>query len=132
MVTGSGEGVPVVDESEALHPVAEAVPGVAVLLAESLVCRAPRVIRAATCSTRYRNVAISQVARSGSSANPRSLVQATRSIAVITILKAAVTCHAEHCESVVFVLFDLQPPQYWSQGDEMLVGPVHSTEELAH
>ena len=34
----------------------------------SLVCRALLLSRAATCSTRYRNVAISQVARSGSSA----------------------------------------------------------------
>jgi len=51
----------------------------------SLVCRALLLIRAATCSTRYRNVAISQVARSGSSVKPRSLDQATRSIAVITI-----------------------------------------------
>jgi hypothetical protein len=34
VVTGSGEGVPVVDQCESLHTVAEAVPGVAVLLAD--------------------------------------------------------------------------------------------------
>ena len=45
----------------------------------SLVCRALLLIRAATCRTRYRNVAISHVARSGSSAKPSSLDQATRS-----------------------------------------------------
>ena len=48
----------------------------------SLVCRALLLSRAATCSTRYRNVAISHVARSGSSVKPMSLDQATRSIAL--------------------------------------------------
>src|SRR5258705_5990510 len=49
------------------------------------ICRAPRVMRAATCRTRYRKVSISLLARSGWSLNPSSLVQATRSVAAMMI-----------------------------------------------
>src|SRR5690625_7958616 len=45
-------------------------------------CRAPRVRRAPTCSTAYLNLAISALARVGTSAKARSLVQAIKSIAV--------------------------------------------------
>src|SRR6476661_7231798 len=49
------------------------------------ICRAPRVMRAATCRTRYRKVSISLLARSGWFLNPSSLVQATRSVAAMMI-----------------------------------------------
>ena len=55
----------------------------------SRICRAPRVIRAATCRTRYRKVPISQVARSGCSAKPISLAQATKSVAAKMISSQA-------------------------------------------
>ena len=44
-------------------------------------CRAPRVIRAPTCSTRFRNVAISAWASTGVSVKPRISAQHTRSVA---------------------------------------------------
>lgn len=55
----------------------------------SRVCRALQVMRAATCRTRYRNVAISQRANSEWSVKPMVLVQAIRSIAAMMISSQA-------------------------------------------
>lgn len=53
------------------------------------ICRAPRVMRAATCRTRHRKVSISQLTRSGWSANPISFDQDTKSVAAKTICSHA-------------------------------------------
>jgi len=77
-------------------------PGVAIAGAQRQVesmrsrsCRALRVMRAAMCRTRYRNVSISQRARSGLSVNPMTLVQAIRSVAAMMISSQAALASKE-------------------------------------
>ena len=60
----------------------------------SRIWRALRVMRAATCSTRYRNVSISQVANPGWSVKPINFDQATRSVAARMISSQAVFASA--------------------------------------
>ena len=55
----------------------------------SRIWRALRVMRAATCRTRYRKVSISQVANPGWSVKPINFVQATRSVAARMISSQA-------------------------------------------